>query len=247
MGCSSGFYTRAFYTKRAAHKAQSARQILSWLFQQLGGAPESLVDFGCGVGTWLNAAKDQGVREALGFDGKWIMEKSVRLGPGEFRYENLETTIELEHPFAMAMSLEVAEHLDARHAATHVHNLTRAADRVLFSAAIPGQGGTHHVNEQWPGYWAERFHEEGFRCFDTVRPRFWNDAAIPYWYRQNTFLFANQSAISASPWLQKLAENPAKPPQSLVHPELWQQRPFAQTQRRWQQLKGEARSRLLRR
>jgi len=39
--------------------------------------------------------------------------------------------------------------------------LVKAAPVVLFSAAIPLQGGTEHVNEQWQSYWAKLFAEHG--------------------------------------------------------------------------------------
>ena len=32
---------------------------------------QSVVDFGCGLGTWLRAFREQGVKEILGLEGEW--------------------------------------------------------------------------------------------------------------------------------------------------------------------------------
>jgi hypothetical protein len=66
--------------------------------------------------------------------------------------------------------------------------LTSAADTVLFSAAIPGQGGDNHINEQWPAYWQGLFRSSGFDFEDGIRWRFWEDELVDWWYRQNMFL-----------------------------------------------------------
>ena len=54
--------------------------------------------------------------------------------------------------------------------ATFVASLARHGDAVLFSAAIPFQGGAGHVNEHWPSYWAADFAVHGFVAVDTIRP-----------------------------------------------------------------------------
>ena len=96
----------------------------------------------------------------------------------------------------MAISLEVAEHLPETAAAGFVASLCRHADVVLFSAAIPAQGGDNHINEQWQSYWAKLFAQEGFEVFDLVRPRFWSEGRIPFWYRQNMLLYVSDKAES---------------------------------------------------
>ena len=65
-----------------------------------------------------------------------------------------------------------------------------AAPTVLFSAALPGQGGTHHINEQWHGYWHRLFSQRGFDCFDVLRPRLCSNRDVAWWFRQNIFMYA---------------------------------------------------------
>ena len=70
-----------------------------------------------------------------------------------------------------------------------VASLTDLAPIVLFSAAIPGQGGEAHINEQWQDYWAERFAKKGYVTVDCIRPRVWTNPQVQYWYAQNMLLY----------------------------------------------------------
>jgi hypothetical protein len=112
----------------------------------------------------------------------------------------------------------VAEHLPAASAATFVSSLCRHGDAVLFSAAIPGQGGSYHVNEQWPSYWANLFRSEGYDCFDVLRHTLWRDASVEWWYRQNLLIFTTGSAGER---LRASGRQPVTP-LPLVHPSLFQ-------------------------
>jgi hypothetical protein len=162
---------------------------------------ESMVDFGCGSGTWLRAA-DEIVRERgaqpclLGVDGEHVRALADRSFPVEYHHANLESRVELGERFGLAISLEVAEHLSPERGPSFVEDVCRAADVVLFGASIPGQGGleggVHHVNERWQEYWAERFREQGYVCIDLFREKYWMDARFercPY-YVANAFLYA---------------------------------------------------------
>ena len=94
----------------------------------------------------------------------------------------------------LAICLEVAEHLTPAAGARLVKTLCSVAPVVLFSAAIPAQGGTNHINEQWQSHWADEFAAHGFDCFDPIRPEIWNDRDVFPWYRQNILLFVSRSA-----------------------------------------------------
>jgi len=90
----------------------------------------------------------------------------------------------------------VAEHLEPASADQFVECLTKAADVVLFSAAITNQGGTNHINERPHSYWANLFQGLGYSTFDLFRPAFWEDGRVCYWYRQNSFLYAKAESAS---------------------------------------------------
>ena len=75
-----------------------------------------------------------------------------------------------------------------------IEDLCSLADVILFSAAIPRQGGTEHINEQWQSYWAAQFRKHGYVAYDVVRPMVWADERVKWWYQQNTLAYANSNA-----------------------------------------------------
>jgi SAM-dependent methyltransferase len=150
--------------------------------------PRSLLDVGCGMGTWLKAAQEAGVTDVFGVDGIELPPDRFHVSKSLFSLQDLTKPWNLGRRFDTALCLEVAEHLDRQFAAVLVGSLTTHSDCIVFSAACPGQGGQHHVNCQWPAYWQELFNERGYACSDAIRWKIWNDDRIEPWYRQNMFL-----------------------------------------------------------
>jgi len=101
----------------------------------------------------------------------------------------------LNRKYDLAISLEVAEHLPEQFADLFVKTLILHSDIILFSAAIPGQGGQNHLNEQWPDYWIEKFSKHGYFFHDLIRPLIWNNKKVDYWYKQNTFLVTKKCSL----------------------------------------------------
>jgi SAM-dependent methyltransferase len=167
------------------HSVSGARATLQRLFA--GSPPRSVLDIGCGTGTWLRAALDLGVSEVYGVDGVPIEERALLIPEHCFEARELSKGIDLGRKFDIALCLEVGEHLPADAAPTLIASLVKHADAIMFSAAAPGQSGQHHVNCQWPDYWQEMFNANGYMCNDIVRWIIWDDADIEPWYRQNMF------------------------------------------------------------
>jgi len=95
-----------------------------------------------------------------------------------------------ERKYDLAMSLEVAEHLKSENAETFINILTSLSDMVIFSAAIPYQPGTEHINCQPVQFWVDLFNKQGFDCFDIIRQLAMKDENIEWWYSQNILVFA---------------------------------------------------------
>ena len=177
-------------------------------------APRSVLDVGCGEGTWLAAYLRTGVTDAFGVDGG---DTRAVLGVPSYRFavHDFTAPFDLGRRFDMVQALAVAEHLPPNAAEGFVASLARHGDAVLFSAAVPGQGETGHPNEQWPDYWAELFRRNGFATYDWLRPQVWGDERVAWWYAQNTILylragtFAEQTArlpppVPVGPALRRL-------------------------------------------
>jgi SAM-dependent methyltransferase len=221
-GTESGCYGAPFFEDHADGSLRSARVVLSHVFAWL--SPRRVVDVGCGVGTWLQAACELGAEQVLGLDGDYIDRDRLRIPATNFiavdmERQDLPGAFPPHHlpPFDLVMCLEVVEHLPADRAARFVQQLTRLGDIVLFSAAVPFQGGIHHVNEQWPEYWALLFAAQGYQCIDPLRRLLWYCDDIEWWYAQNALLFVREGSAA-------LARVPAGPtdvlaPLALVHPQ----------------------------
>ncbi len=171
---------------------------------------QSVVDFGCGRGAWLRAFQENGVERLLGIEGAAIDDTHQLVDAGCIQRRDIAKPISLARAYDLAVCLEVAEHLAADAGPVLVRSLTDSAPLVLFSAAIPGQGGTHHVNERWPFYWQELFDQQNFERLDPIRPRLRGLAEVKWWYRQNIFLFVDRShqAFGRFAGLPKETEHP---------------------------------------
>lgn len=131
--------------------------------------PGFVWDVGCGPGFMLAQLYDLDV-DIKGFDGSQACldyaRERLNLGCCEhLSRADIRSLTELcgygcATPW-LVLCTEVAEHLDAAHADHLVALLCSAMAPIIFTAASPGQGGHHHVNEQPPEYWREKFMARG--------------------------------------------------------------------------------------
>lgn len=210
-------YGKEFYTGQRDGSFVGAQKVLPVVLSLV--PCRSLLDVGCGVGPWVASALAQGITDALGIDGDWVSPSLLSIPKEFFQSHDLAKPFDLGRKFDLVVCMEVAEHLNPPSADVLVDNLVRHGDVILFSAAIPGQGGTNHVNEQWPDYWREKFAGRRYRQLDVVRAATWNDAQIPSCYRQNAYLFVCESKVAHYPALVRAAEEPK--PVAWIHPELF--------------------------
>jgi hypothetical protein len=191
----SSIYDESFFQEKVQKSLQSAR-LVSHVICRLF-APRSVVDVGCGLGAWLCALREMGVDRLCGIDGDYVNRKDLLIPSAHFLCQDLTVPFDIPGPYDLALCLEVAEHLSPKTGTNLVHALTQAAPLVLFSAAAPAQGGSHHINEQWPSYWRALFAAEGFRLFDPIRPLIRDNSSVRWWYRQNLLVFACAESITA--------------------------------------------------
>jgi SAM-dependent methyltransferase len=212
----SSLYDREFYAGQSGRSLASARHVVPLVNALL--APRAVLDVGCGLGTWLAAFSEAGVAEVLGIDGEYVDRSALRIARDRFVAADLRRPPPLERGFDLAISLEVAEHLPPEHASAFVRYLGAAAPAILFSAAIPGQGGRDHVNEQWQDYWRAEFAEIGYAAVDAIRPHIWGCQEVAVWYQQNTILYCAPRLLRERPSLRPVPDGVSL---NLVHPALY--------------------------
>lgn len=187
---------------------QSAAAVLPIVFDYLG-TPSHMIDVGCGEGWWsleagLHAVLGLGVDvDESGGARAWDAEAGDLLPTPEQVWGGAPAR------WPLALCLEMAEHVSPAAGAHLVAELCRVSDAILWSAAIPGQGGDGHINERWATDWAEGFDSLGWHLEDPFRDRLWECADVEPWYRQN-LLLARPGRADYSEW-----------PRNLVDPVTW--------------------------
>src|SRR6267142_3400467 len=116
---------------------RSANAVLDILFKSY--MPRSILDVGCGLGTWLGCAAERGVPMIRGVDGPWLNPALLQISPQFVQIRDLEQEFDLGERFDLVICLEVAEHLSEEAAGRFIASLVRHAPVILFSAAVPLQ------------------------------------------------------------------------------------------------------------
>jgi SAM-dependent methyltransferase len=209
----------AYFTLEGDLSGRAAKAVVPLLMRLI--KPSSVVDVGCGVGSWLDEFQKQGVSKILGIDFL-VQESSLRIPKENFLRHDLQEPISVRERFDVVLCMEVGEHLPKKSAATLVQSLIGLGSVIVFSAAIPYQvGGGDHINEQWPEWWADLFRARGFKVVDFIRRRIWLDWDVPYWYSQNLLVFVSNEAFSQYPDLLPLLDQTVPSKLSIVHPRAW--------------------------
>lgn len=188
----SGLYNDSFFAKQSDKSYESACCVLPLVLSKI--PVRSAIDVGCGVGTWASRLLESGIADVVGLDGDYVNRKMLRIPESSFQPWDLTKPIKLGRRFDLAVCMEVAEHLPESRAVSLVEDLTTLAPAVLFSAAIPGQGGTNHINEQYLSYWNKLFGERGYVLHDVIRPVLWHEERCDWVYRQNAVLFVDKQS-----------------------------------------------------
>ncbi len=212
-------YTSQFYAERKSGSNESASVVVPLVLELVQCS--SVIDVGCGTGEWLSVFSENGVTDILGVDGGYVDKDLLQIPRDKFMSRDLENDFAFDRSFDLAISLEVAEHLPSEAGRTFVESLTKLSPVVLFSAAVPFQEGTNHVNEQWPDYWVEQFRSCDFTPVDCLRRKLWNNPHIDWWYRQNLMFYVHRDELSRYPLLQECSHRECSEPLPMIHPSLW--------------------------
>jgi len=190
-------YDVLFYEYIRDGSTRSAYALLPHVVNVLGIS--SVLDVGCGAGAWLVGYQRLGVSDHIGVDGDYVDRSMLLVETDKFLPRDIATPFDLGRQFDLVQCLEVGEHVPTKESATLVDNIVRHGKRVLFSAAVPGQGGEDHINEQPYEFWRRLFARRDYRLFDFVRPLVRRDRRIEPWYRYNTLFFCHDDLIAQLP------------------------------------------------
>jgi SAM-dependent methyltransferase len=221
----STLYGNKFYDGQQDRSDESARVVVPFIVTQL--EPATVLDVGCGAGRWCAEFERKGV-EAYGIDGPWVDPKRFALEQNRFTPFDFGTASMPFRPklprqrFDLVTSFEFLEHINPDRAEALVDFLTSMSNVVVAGAAIPGQGGTGHINEQWPSYWRALFERRGFQAYDFIRPAIWAAEGVQPWYLQNSIgYFRGPVPERVRRSAESLALLRLHEPASIIHPGLY--------------------------
>lgn len=126
--------------------------------------PESILEFGCGVGWYCKYFSDNGVKTVHGIEPE-TMDPNNFLNDGceQFAFDvtSQDEPEGIHDKYDVVWSLEVAEHIPHEHHKAVFDYLANKEPRiVVFSGARVGQGGHGHVaerpEEEWRSEWTSR-------------------------------------------------------------------------------------------
>ncbi len=212
-------YTKGYFENRTVGSRHSAEIIVPIIYSKL--KPKSVLDVGCGTGTWLKVWSENGT-EITGIDGKWVDQTLLKIEKKNFLQHDLEQPIDLKRKFNLVTSLEVAEHIHEDKKDVFLDTLTRHSDVILFSAAIPWQGGTNHFNEQYLEYWIESFKVRGYVFLDPFRHLLWRNEEIKSFYKQNIVLFVKEDQLNEVEFFKDEHGHAKRSLVSVVHPDMFE-------------------------
>ena len=160
--------------------------------------PQSIVDFGCGTGDILKPFEAKGL-DVLGLDGSQANQRHCQLSPENFSLRDLRDKIQLDQKYSLCICVEVAEHIEEKYSNTLIANLAAASDRIIFTAALPGQDeGIDHCNLKPHQWWIDRFEAIGFRldreASEWLQGELSKNPAVQPWYIENLHIFSNPSS-----------------------------------------------------
>ncbi|MFA6995137.1 MAG: methyltransferase domain-containing protein [Patescibacteria group bacterium] len=162
MAVETHIYDNRFFRNTIKLEASSAFEFTALVLKYY--TPASLVDIGCGAGIYLKEFNKKGIKNLLGLDGSPAAGEEFLLDKHKLVIFDLAKKYKFKKKYDLALCLEVAEHLREKDADVLIETITEAADNIIFSAAVPGQGSRSigHINEQPHNYWIEKFKNKNF-------------------------------------------------------------------------------------
>ena len=176
------------YDELDAEEKPFAKRLVNWLagyFQ-----PESVLDLGCGPGTYVDCFTDLGI-SCIGYDTDTRVE-----GKDNLRCQSI---FDLEHTADLVLCMEVAEHIDGtanKQIASTMFDALAPGGVLIWTAAKPGQGGVGHINCQTKDYWIEKLNHTGLIRNETIENKLIDFAKAGYhmgWFVQNLLVYQKPS------------------------------------------------------
>jgi SAM-dependent methyltransferase len=151
--------------------------------------PVKIVDMGCGRGDYCKVCLSYGY-EVDGLEGSQIAcQKAVC---SNIECVDLSKPAEPRDDYDLVLCLEVGEHIPDKHQNVFIDNLARfSKDILILSWALPGQGGTGHVNCLSNETVIELMKNKGFN-FDKHMSEYLRKNSKLSWFKNTLMVFKRE-------------------------------------------------------
>ncbi len=156
-------YNDRYYKRHLVQYRDWENKVGKYLYDEL--KPNSVLDLGCGVGSYLEGFFDAGCRDLLGIELNFDKAKKYIVDNIFFFIVEGDATIELNlnRKFDCIISFEVGEHIEPNGTEMFINNLTSYSNKyIILTVAPPGQRGTGHINLRDRDFWIKSIVIKGF-------------------------------------------------------------------------------------
>ncbi len=186
-------YNDKYYERHFAQYRKWENKIGEYLYEEL--KPNSVLDLGCGVGSYLEGFLNAGCKNLLGIElsfsdvEKYIVE-DIR---SHIIEGDVTTSLNLNRKFDCVISFEVGEHIAPYGTEKFIDNLILCSDRyIILTAAPPGQRGTGHINLRSKDFWIESIVSKGFLYREDLVEKYrvkWKEFNVEKYILNNLMVF----------------------------------------------------------
>lgn len=187
-------YDERYFKWHRDNTRDYAIKTMNWYIQEF--KPKSIIDYGCGIGAYLESALINDIYDIKGFDigGDNVKKFTDEAVIKYIEYTDCTKPISTKY-YDCVISLETGEHIETESSEQFVKNICNSTKRdgvIIFSAAQPGQSGTGHINCQEKIFWKERFLFNSF-VYDDLLTEYitdnWSRLGAPIYIKNNLMIF----------------------------------------------------------
>lgn len=157
----------------------------------------SMADFGCGIGSYLEAAFNVGLQNIRGYDigGKHAAKYTPDHIKRFVKYLDCTKPIKLFREYDLVISFETAEHIEPSGTDIFVDNLVKAMAHsgiLMFTGAPEEQEGCGHINGRPKEFWQQQFENRGLifnNYLTSVLNAHWPDFNVPKYILDNLLVY----------------------------------------------------------
>jgi 2-polyprenyl-3-methyl-5-hydroxy-6-metoxy-1,4-benzoquinol methylase len=194
-------YNDEFFEWHLKYAREYSMVTMDWLLE-FGRPFQSVVDFGCGIGSYLESAFAKNITKIKGYDIGGDYAKKYTPEHIQPFIEYLDCTKPMvTEKYDCVISFETAEHIEPSGTNQFCDNLVNALGKdgyLFFTGAPEGQDGCGHINCQSKAFWTLKFLERNLQI-DSVMTSIvaleWKRLGAPNYICDNLLIFKHDTYI----------------------------------------------------